>query len=64
MSTSWEDQLDGITRDAEGNVTVHAPTATASGGALVPGAVTEPPEYMVYEHEGRPVLYKRYVEEV
>lgn len=52
---------DGISTDEEGNVTVHAPTATAQSRALAPSS--EPPEYMVYEHDGKPVLYKRYVEE-
>jgi hypothetical protein len=54
-------EQNGIVTDEEGNVTVHAPTATASGQALVPG--TEPPLYLVYEHEGKPVLYKLYSEE-
>jgi len=53
-----------IETDEAGNVTVHAPTATAAASALTPGVETQAPEFIVYMHEGKPVLYQRYTEEV
>ena len=42
---------------------IGVPTATASAEALQPGPEPEPPEYLIYEFEGKPVTYKRYREE-
>lgn len=57
--------MSDIERDDDGNVTIKPPTASANGGAIAPGVTLEagPPEFIVYMHEGRPVLYQRYVEE-
>jgi hypothetical protein len=56
-----KNDTDGISTDLNGDVTISAPPAAAHGAGLAPGVV-EAPEFVVYMHEGRPVLYKRYEE--
>lgn len=55
-----------VQTDDEGNVTISPPLATASSAGLEPGAAVaavEAPEYVVYVHAGKPVLYQLYREE-
>jgi hypothetical protein len=53
---------DSIFTDSNGDVTITAPTAASNGAAAHPPGLVEVPEFVVYMHEGRPVLYKRYEE--
>lgn len=54
-----------MSRNGSGDVTLHPPTASATAEALPPGGVDEgAPEFILYMHQGRPVVYQRYMEDV
>jgi hypothetical protein len=57
-----------VQTDEAGNVTISPPIATAASAGIAPGrgddgGGDDAPEYVVYVHAGRPVLYQRYREE-
>ena len=51
-----------MTENGSKDITLNPPPAAATAEALPPGENTAP-EFILYMHEGRPTIYKRYEEE-
>lgn len=55
-----------LTETVGGARVIGAPTATAGSSANPAGVTvgkTDPPPYVIYEHEGRPIIYVPYKED-
>lgn len=42
------------------DIVLNPPPAAASAEALTPGSESDAPEFILFMHDGEPVVYKRY----
>lgn len=53
-----------MSSNGNGDVVLMPPAASAHAEALPPGGSSDAPEFIMYMHEGRPVVYQKYMEDV